>query len=151
MSSASKPVPRNKPGSTRFSLFWPILILMIGLGTQAVGQIMMLEDQLDKVTRAVDQMDAKVKHAQYEKTKFYSIASHVLRLAPQNANAEQIVKDLQLRKLQAAQPALMSMNTPSSIPESTPAPSTNTVNPPTIAPSEATNARPQTPVVPGGK
>lgn len=144
MSSASKPVPRSNPGSNRFSLFWPVLILMGGLGSQAFFQTLMLEDQLDKVTRAVDQMDPKVKHAQYEKTKFYSIASHVLRLAPRNPNAEKVVDDLQLRKLQAEQPALMSLNTPSAIPEDLPA-TTNTTNAPLEMPSESTNAVPSQP------
>jgi hypothetical protein len=150
MSSASKPVPRSNPGSNRFSVFWPVLILIGGLGSQAFFQTLLLEDQLDKVTRAVDQMDAKVKHAQYEKTKFYSIASHLLRISPKNPNAAQLVDQLQLRKLQAAQPALMSLNQPSAIPESVSEPATST-NSPAIEPSESTNAAPQVPDLPGAK
>ena len=92
-----------------------------------------MEDQLDEVTRAVDKMDASVKHAQYEKAKFYALAKDVLRLAPKDTNAEQIVVDFKLRQLQAAQPALMDLTTPS-------APATTNAAP--VEPSQATNAAP---------
>jgi TolA-binding protein len=145
MSAASTPVPRSTPPSaSRHTLFWPMLILLVGSGTLAIYQVMTLEDQLDEVTRAVDQMDAKVKRAQYEKNKFFTMAKDVLRLAPKDPNAEQIVVDFKLRQLQAAQPVLMDLSTPSA-PATTnaaptqPAAATNSAP---VQPSQATNAPP---------
>jgi TolA-binding protein len=114
-----------------------MLVLLFGLGTLALYQVMALEDQLDTVTRTIDKMDGKVKRVQYEKAKFYALARDVLRLAPKDPNAEQVVVDFKIRQLQAAQPALFALNAPSA-PGATNA-ATNSV--PTY-PSETTNAAP---------
>ena len=105
---------------------------------------MVMEDQLDEVTLAVDHMDGKVKRAQYEKAKFFSMAKEVLRLAPKDPNAEQIVVDFKLRQLQAAQPVLMDLTVPSA-PATTnaaPAQPAAATNAAPIQPSQATNAAP---------
>jgi len=107
-----------------------MLIFLFGSGTLALYHVMAMEDQLDDVTRAVDQMDGKVKRAQYEKAKFYGIARDLLQLAPKNPKAEQVVVDFKLRQLQAAQPELMA-----------PAP-------PAAPNAFATNAAPTQPVAP---
>ena len=86
-----------------------MLILLFGSGTLALYQVMTLEDRLDEVTRAIDQMDGKVKWAQREKAKFYALARDMLRLAPKDPNAEQIVVYFKLKELQAAQPELMDL------------------------------------------
>ena len=110
-------------------------------------QVITIEDQLDEVTRAVDQMDSRVKHAEYEKAKFFSIAKDILRLAPKDPNAEQIVVDLKLRKLQAAQPVLMALSAPSMAPtlattNAAPARANAATNSAPAQPSQATNAAP---------
>ena len=89
-----------------------MLVFLFGSGALALYQVMALEDKLDEVTRAVDQMDEKVKLAQHEKAMFYTLARDVLRLAPKDPNAEQVVVEFKLRQLQAAQPALMALSTP---------------------------------------
>jgi hypothetical protein len=112
---------------------------------------MALEDQLDEVTRAVDHMDGRVKWAQYEKAKFFSMAKDVLRLAPKDPNAEQIVVDFKIRQLQAALPVLMDLTTPSTpattnaAPDMTnaaPAQPAAATNSAPVQPSQATNAAP---------
>jgi len=128
-----------------------MLILLLGYGTLAIYQVMAMEDQLDEVTRAIDQMDGKVKRAQYEKGKFYAMARDVLRLAAKDPNADQVAVHFKLRQLQAVQPALMSLS-------AEPAPGTDTAAPPTavtnaapVAPSGATNAAPAEAPVPAAK
>ena len=121
-----------------------MLILLIGSGTLALYQVMALEDQLDEVTGAIDHMDGKVKWAQYEKDKFFAMAKDVLRLAPKDPNAEQVVVDFKIRQLQAAQPVLMDLSMPSAPPTPTPnaapeQPAAATNSAP-IQPSQATNA-----------
>jgi hypothetical protein len=123
MSAASTPAPRslsssgsNRSSGPRPSLFWPMIIFLIGAGSLAAYQVMSLEDQLDQVTRATDQMDAKVKHAQYEEAKFFALAREILRLAPKDPNAEKVVVEFRLRQLQAAKPALMDLNAPDAAP-----------------------------------
>jgi hypothetical protein len=108
---------------------------------------MVMEDQLDEVTLAVDHMDGKVKRAQYEKAKFFSMAKEVLRLAPKDPNAEQIVVDFKLRQLQAAQPVLMDLTVPSAPATTNAAPATTNAAPATTnaapaQPAAATNAAP---------
>ena len=121
-----------------------MLVLLLGSGTFAIYQVMTLEDQLDEVTRAVDQMDGKVKRAQYEKAKFFAMTKDVLLLAPKDPNAEQIVVDFKLRELQAAQPSLLDLTTPS-IPPTMNAPAAQpaaaTISVP-AQPSQAANAAP---------
>jgi hypothetical protein len=121
-----------------------MLVLLFGSGTFALYQVMALEDQLDAVTRADDQMDGKVKMAQYEKAKFYAMARDVLRLAPKDPNAEQVVVDFKLRQLRATQPALFALNPPPATAVTTAAPvqltaATNSVP---VPPSVDTNAAP---------
>jgi TolA-binding protein len=99
-----------------------LLILLLGSGSLAIYQVLTLEDQLDEVTRTVDQMDGKVKLAQYEKTKFFSMAKDVLRLAPKDPNAEHIVTEFKIRELQAKQPVLMDLSAPSAPAETNVAP-----------------------------
>jgi Flp pilus assembly protein TadG len=122
MSSASIPPPRQRsskgsnsaPRSTpRYTFFWPMLILLLGSGTLAFYQVQSLADQLDEVTRAVERLDPTVKHAKYEKAKFYAIARDLVRLAPKDAVAAQIVDQTGLHTLQRTNPALMSLDNPS--------------------------------------
>ena len=138
MSAASTPMPPRKTPSSgsRHTLFWPVLIFLLGSGTFTTYQVLTMEDQLDEVTKAVDGLDAKVRHAQYEKAKFFAIAKDVLRLAPRDPNAEQIVVEFKIRQLQAAQPVLMAQSTPA-----TPA----TTNAAAAQPTAATNSAPTGP------
>jgi hypothetical protein len=147
-------MPRSTPSSvSRHTLFWPVLIFLIGSGTFTIYQVITMEDQLDEVTRAVDQMDAKVKRAQYEKAKFFSIAKDILRLAPKDANAEKIVVDYKLRQLQAAQPVLMALSTPTNAvtTNAPPAQLAGATNATPVEPSQATNAAPGNFLVPTPK
>ncbi len=89
-----------------------MLVFLFGSGTFAIYQVLNIEDQLDEVTRAVDHMDEKVKHAQYEKAKFFSMARDVLRLASKDPKAQEIAVEFKLRQLQAAQPVLMDLSEP---------------------------------------
>jgi len=128
-----------------------MLVLLFGTGTLAIYQVMALEDQLDSVTRAVDQMDVKVKHAQYEKAKFYALARDVLRLAPKDPNAEQVASDFKLQQLQAAQPALMALSTSSAATNAAPAQPAATTNSAPAPSPEATNAPPENSPGPAAK
>lgn len=132
MSSASNTAFRSNP-PPRYTLFLPMLILLFGSGALALYQVMSMEDRLDKVTQAVDKLDGRVKRAQDEKTKFYSLVKGVLLLAPKDPNAEQVAVYFKLRQLQAAQPALMDLNAPT-----TPDETGITAEPPPFA----TNAAP---------
>jgi hypothetical protein len=114
MSSASIPAPRSgPPSSSRHNFFWPILIYLCGAGALAFYQIQSLEDQLDEVTKATDQLDAKVKHADYEKAKFYAMARDLVRLGPKHPGAQQIVDQTGITTLERTQPVLMSLDQPS--------------------------------------
>jgi hypothetical protein len=140
MSAASTPAPRlpGTSGPRGHSLFWPILIFFIGSGSLALYQVLALEDRLDTVTRAIDQMDTQVKHSQYERTKFLSLAASVIALAPKDPYARQIVSDLGLQRLQATQDSMLD----TSLMPSSSSSSTNVVLPTTNAPAAATAANP---------
>ncbi len=144
MSSASTSASRFNP-PPRYTLFLPMLILLFGSGTLALYQVMSMEDRLDEVTQAVDKLDAKVKRAQDEKAKFYSLVKGVLQLAAKDPNAEQVAVYFKLRELQAAQPTLIDLNAPT-----TPEESNFTSTPPPVAPNAvplqpmpATNTAPE--------
>jgi hypothetical protein len=129
MSSASIPPPRSgSASSTRHNFFWPILIYLLGAGALAFYQVESLEDQLEEVTKAVDRLDPQVKHAQYEKAKFFAMARDLVRMAPKHPAAEQIVEETGIHNLQQKFPEWMSLDLPSGF----------TNAPPTIsgAPSE---------------
>jgi hypothetical protein len=111
MSAASTPAPRSSSSGSssapRHTLFWPLFVFLIGFGIFTIYQVMFLEDQLASVTTAIDQMDSKVKRAQYEKAKFFALSRDVLRLAPKDPAAQQVVDELKLSQLEKAQPTLM--------------------------------------------
>ena len=156
MSAASTPVPRSKyssdsrPSGSRHTLFWPMLIFLIGAGSLALYQVMAMEDQLDEVTQAIDKMDGKVKRAQYERAKFYAIVRDVLNLAPKDPNAQQVVTDFKLRQLQAAQPALMALSSGPPPPPALIQPDGST-NAAPAQPFPATNDVPELPTPPSAK
>jgi hypothetical protein len=157
MSAASTPAPRSsdsRPSSSRSSLFLPIFILLLGLGGREVYLVMSMEDQLDRVTQNVDKMDPRVKVAQYERSKFYMMASEVLRLAPKDPNADKVATLFGLRQLQADKPELMNANAPSDLP-AVPDTSSEASAPPTNAAplegSATTNAASEHPASPANK
>jgi hypothetical protein len=118
-----------------------MLIFLIGSGSLAIYQVMALEDQLDQVIRATDQMDSKVKHAEYEQAKFFALAKDVLRLAPSDPNAEKVATAFKLRQLQAARPALMDLNAPDVMPTpNAPTPSATSNSAPVLTTPATTNA-----------
>jgi hypothetical protein len=144
MLEASNIDPRSIPPPPRHTLFLPLLILLIGSGAFALYQVIAMQDQLDEATYAIDQMDGKVKRAQYEKAKFYAIANDVLRLAPKDANADQVAVYFNLRQLQAAQPELLSSSAPSDMAVANAAPGqpAAATNFAPAQPSQATNVAP---------
>jgi hypothetical protein len=109
MSHASIPVRRISV-NPRQSFFWPILIYLAGAGSLSFYHVMSLETQYEEVASAIDKLDPQVKHAEYEQAKFFSFARDLVRMAPTNASAEQIVKQTGLRGLQEKFPVLMSLN-----------------------------------------
>jgi hypothetical protein len=141
MSAASEPAPRYPRTGTagsRHSLFWPMFVYLLGAGIFAGYQVMALEDQLDEVTRGIDQMDAKVVRAKYEKAKFYAIAGDIVRLSATDSNAEEVATHFKLHELQSAQPILMSTTTAPLAPIATRTSASGT--------DSSTNASPLTPV-----
>jgi hypothetical protein len=147
MSAASTPAPRapetRSSSSSRVNLFVPMLILLLGMGAHEVYQVMSMEEQLDVTTQNVDRMDPKVKLAQYERSKFYMMASDVLRLAPRDPNADQVATLFGLRQLQADKPELMNANAPSDLPTTSALDeSTAATNAAPVDSSSATNAAP---------
>jgi hypothetical protein len=78
-----------------------MFVLLIGIGTFSVFQVMNLEDQLDTVTGAIDKMDPRVKLAQYNRDKFYALTKDVLNLASRDPNADKIANDFRLRQLES--------------------------------------------------
>jgi hypothetical protein len=88
-----------------------MLIFLVGAGALAFYQVKTMDDQLEDTTRAIDQMDGKVKRAEYEKNKFFAISRDVLNLAPKDPNAEPIVVDFKLRQLQAEEPEIFTQPT----------------------------------------
>jgi hypothetical protein len=103
MSAASTPIPRSSSSSSsRHSLFWPVLVLLFGVGTLAIYEVLDMEDQLATLTASVDKLDGKVKHAQHERSLLYALARDMLRLAPKDPNAQQIVTDFKLQQLTPA-------------------------------------------------
>jgi hypothetical protein len=137
MSSASIPAPSrgSSPSASRSNYFWPLLIFFLGAGTLAFYQVESLNEQLSEVTSAADRMDPQVKMAQYQKAKFFAMARDLLRMAPTHPGAAKVVAELNLRKLAAAQPVLMSLDLPSGFTNSAP-----TMPPPPSAPK--TNVAP---------
>lgn len=137
MSSASIPPPSrsSSPSGSRSNYFWPLLIFFLGSGTLAFYQVESLNGQLAEVTSAADRMDPQVKMAQYQKAKFYAMARDLLRMAPTHPGAAKLVDELNLRKLAAAQPVLMSLDLPSGFTNTAP-----TMPPPPSAPK--TNVAP---------
>jgi hypothetical protein len=120
-----------------------MLILLLGMGAHEVYQVMSMEEQLDVTTQNVDRMDPKVKLAQYERSKFYMMASDVLRLAPRDPNADQVATLFGLRQLQADKPELMNANAPSDLPTTSALDeSTAATNAAPVDSSSATNAAP---------
>jgi hypothetical protein len=150
MSAASTPAPRTKsssdsrPAPPRHTLFLPFFILLIGMGVREVYQVMSLEDQLDQMTQNVDKMDPKVKIADYERAKFYFMASEVLRLSAKDPNAAAVSELFGLRKLEADKPELMHANTQMDLPTTNAVPDESAVTniPPTnaAAPSSSSPA-----------
>ena len=118
-----------------------MFIYLFGAGVFAGYQVMALEDQLDELTSGVDQLDAKVSRAKYEKAKFYAIAGDVVRLAAKDPNAEDVAIHFKLHELQTAQPILMSTTTAPLAPVASRA--SPSVSP--SASSDATNAPPAMP------
>ena len=113
MSSASIPAPRSSTtSSSRSNYFWPILVFLLGAVTLEFYQVESLEDQFDEESKTLDGLDAKVKHAEYEKAKFFALARDLVRLAPDHPTAQQIVDETGIRHLQEKFPALMSLNNP---------------------------------------
>jgi len=110
-----------------------MLILLLGVGTFAVMEVMALEDRWIEVASDIDKMDTQVKRAQYEKNKFYAIARDVLRLAPKDPNAQQVAAEFKLQQLQAAEPTLLDLNAP---------PTPVATNAAPAEPSAATNSAP---------
>jgi hypothetical protein len=116
-----------------------VFILLLGLGAREVYLVMSMEDQLDSATQNVDKMDPRVKVAQYERSKFYMMASEVLRLAPKDPNADQVATLFGLRQLQVDKPELMNATAPSDLPAVTNTESNATEAAP-VGISPATNA-----------
>jgi len=149
MSAANDPVPRvpnkksskdSRPSSTRHTLFLPFFILLLGLGTLKVYQVMAMEDQLDDLTQHIDKLDPQVKAAQYERAKFFKMANEVLRLSSTDDKA----KDLQI-----AQPELMNMDNASDIAAATTNAAPSDENAVTnAAPASSTNATPAKATIP---
>ena len=169
MSAASIPVPRSGSSSgsrsgsgsgsgsgssssgssgSRHTLFWPMLVLLFGIGTFAILEVMALEDRWIEIASAIDKMDPQIKRAQYEKNKFYTIAKDVLRLAPRDPAADQVASDAGLKRLQADEPALLDLNTPSTPIETSAAPETSAAT--NSAPVESPDTTNAPPMPPGG-
>jgi hypothetical protein len=145
MSSASIPPPRaSSTSSSRHNYFWPILVFFVSAGTLAFYQVQSLEDQLGEATNAVDRLDPTVKHAQYEKAKFYAMARDLVRMAPKHPAAAQIVDQTGIRTLQVKFPELMSLDIPSGFTNTAPGAPANPVVEPTTPPND-TNASPLAP------
>ena len=115
-----------------------MLIFLMGSGALAFYQVKTMDDQLADTTQAIDQMDGKVKRAEYEKSKFFAIARDVLNLAPKDPNVGPIVVDFKLQQLQTEVPELLAQSASNTAPEQ-PTAITNSVP---VEPSQATNAAP---------
>jgi hypothetical protein len=129
MSAASTPAPRANTGPPRYTVFWPLLVFFLGAGAVSIYQVSTLEDELDSVTKAADQLDGKVKHAQFEKAKFFAMARDLVRLAPKDAAAEQIVTQASLRRFQQINPTLMSLDSPMGFSQTDPTAATTNAPP----------------------
>jgi hypothetical protein len=121
-----------------------MLIFLSGAGALAFYQVKAMDDQLEDTTQAIDQMDGKVKRAEYEKSKFFAIARDVLNLAPKDPNAEPIVVDFKLQQLQTEEPELLAQSTSPDAAATNAAPGqpTEATNSVPAEPSQATNAAP---------
>jgi TolA-binding protein len=120
-----------------------MLIFLVGAGSLAFYQILTMEDRLEDMTQTVDQMDVKVKRAQYEKGKFFAIARDVLRLVPKDPKAERVAADFKLQQLQTEAPELLALSTtPDTTTNGAPAQPAAATNSAPVQPSEATNTAP---------
>ena len=149
MSTASIPAPSRSTSTTpRHNYFWPILVFLLGAGSLAFYQVQSLEDQLEEVTKTVDGLDSKVKHAQYEKAKFFALSRDLARMAPKHPAAQQIVDETGIRNLQEKFPELMSLDIPSGFTNTAPAmpPVLQLSTTPGVTNSSLTNASPLVPV-----
>ena len=82
------------------SVFWPVMILILGLGAHAVYQVLAMQDRLASITHAVHEMDPKVRQARYEQARLQGLAGDVLKLAPTDANAARLVEEFQIHPTQ---------------------------------------------------
>jgi hypothetical protein len=102
------PAPPGKPDYDEeenfgdVPVFWPVLILIIGMFVSTGYQIMAMQEQLASLNQALVQMEPKVKQAQYEKAKLYKLASDILQLAATDPGAKQIAADYKIEQRAAA-------------------------------------------------
>lgn len=160
MSAASTPAPRAKsptntrPSNSRYTVFVPVLILILGSGALSTYQVLSMEEQLDQMTQTVDKYDTKVKAAQYEKDKFYRMARAVMRLSATDPNANEVATLFNLRELQRDQPDLMNASDPSDLASDTngaPAVEPPPTNAAPMPSSLSTNAAPVKATAPASK
>jgi hypothetical protein len=86
-----------------FSFFVAIAGLILSSITYSIYQIMDSKEQLTELARSVNRLDPQVEQARYEKEKLYGLATDILRLAPTDTNAAQIVAQYKIRQTPSAQ------------------------------------------------
>ena len=80
-----------------YSFFWPLLILILGLGLSLTYQVGDLESRRVELVQANEQILPKVKRAEYEEGKLHALAWEILRLAKTDASAARLVEEFKIK------------------------------------------------------
>jgi len=83
----------------RYTSFWPVLILILGSISYSGYEVIALLEQRIAVSQAIEQMDPKIRYAEYEHAKLEALARDILSLASTNKNAAQIVTEYKITRV----------------------------------------------------
>jgi hypothetical protein len=77
-----------------------VLILILGSISYSGYEVIALLEQRIAVSQAIEQMDSKVRYAEYEHAKLEAVAQDILNLASTDKNAAQIVTEYKIARIE---------------------------------------------------
>jgi hypothetical protein len=83
------------------ALTWAVLILIVGSIAFSISQLIDSDRQLADLSRSLERIHPQLQSAEYQEFKLHALATDVLRLAPADPVAEQLVVRYKIRSLRA--------------------------------------------------
>jgi hypothetical protein len=108
----------HSSSNVRYSSFWPLLIMLLGLTLWCGYQLYAMNGQCNAINQQYTALEPSVAPAQNMRDKFASVGKDLVDVAAKDANAAQIVKE-------AIQAGIFHVNQ-----SSTPTPGTNSTTTP---------------------